>query len=82
MARGDYYRVSYAAGGGVALQEVITARKIGGHVLLDTSGRDFIFVREENKARDEVRVAAFAKGAVLAIVSGHEDLGAKKARKS
>lgn len=79
MARGDYVRILYRTGVGVAEEKVI-ARTAGASIEVDMptakTGKPldpFVEVREVNKAGMAIRTCSFGTGDVVALISGHDE---------
>lgn len=73
MARGNFARITYRTGAGVAVEE-IEAKTAGGDVEITMPGKNdlFIEVQEINKAEKPVRTARFLASEVLSIVEGQK----------
>lgn len=84
MARGDYVRIIYRTGVGIA-EHLVTAMTVGANVETEMPQKNatspFVEVREMNKAGDPVRTARFAASDVVGLVEGHNEPVRKKAAK-
>lgn len=82
MARGDLVRVTYRTPTGTGL-ETITATKDGAKVeVIEPRGNEpYLKIEEQNRNGVAQRTFLFAKGEVLAVVTGHEPIArARKAK--
>lgn len=79
MSRGDYVRVLYRTGAGIA-EEKVLARTAGATVATEVptskvgkAPDPFVTVMEMNKAGEAVRTVRFTTESVVGLIEGHDE---------